>query len=307
MTQQQVESLIQLLDVEPQIEGGQDDIVYGSYVEFPPASLIDPRLIPDVLEILEVPLPFAREVTVSSLRWLQSLRSPIRTHVLSALGTPTASIQETGAFLLSFPQLAAGTAETNELVDVLLPSTVYEHDLPDSHRYWQPDPDDLNQNADDELLDLYRTRPVAVDRLIGEVKSLRVSFEATLDLTVQKAILFAVFSLIENFTRQRALLKAPQFHGQPKLEELVLKLLRNQVKDDRHRKEVVGALEPEKSWAKVIPEWELRNALAHDIGSVGIEAGKISFEDKNQKTHALTADGVFDALLEYVEDNLGDD
>lgn len=161
MTQQNIEDLIQFLDLQPQTDTGNDDFVFGNYVEFPRASQIDPDLIPAVLDALRVPLPFAGAVTVVSLRWLPTLSSTTRILVLGALGKPSVSTTSTGEFLLTFPNLNAQSEETLELVDHLLPTALYEHDLPRSHQHWQPDPEDLNGDPDDELLDLYRLRPVS--------------------------------------------------------------------------------------------------------------------------------------------------
>ena len=305
MTRQHIEDLIQLLDLQPQSESGNDDFVFGNYVEFPPASQIDPDLIPTVLDILGVPLPFAGAVTACSLRWLPSLSSSTRALVLESLGEPTVSTTEAGQYLLTFPYLNVRSEETTGLVDHLLPSTVYEQDLPDNQRHWQPDPEDLNRDPDDELLDLYRSRPVTLDTLIGELDSLRTTFDATQEPTVQKAILLACFSLVESFTRQRALLNVPRFPESPKVEQLLLKLLRREVENDQRRSHVVRALEPEKSWEKRIPEWELRNALAHDIGAVLIEDGEVSFEDAGRTVQKRVTDTLFVNLIDYANQNLG--
>lgn len=305
MPQQHIEDLIQLLDLQPQTEVGNDDFVFGNYVEFPPASQIDPQLIPAVLDILGVPLPFAGAVTACSLRWLPSLSPSIRALALEALGEPTVSTTEAGQYLLTFPYLDVRSEETTGLVDHLLPSTVYEHDLPDNRRHWQPDPEDLNRDPEDELLKLYRSRPVTLDTLIGELDSLRTTFDATQEPTVQKAILLACFSLVESFTRQRALLNVPRFPESPSVEQLLLKLLRREVENDGRRSQVVKALEPEKNWEKQIPEWKLRNALAHDIGAVRIQDGEIAFEDGDRRVQERIADKLFDDLIGYANRNLG--
>ncbi|TFB66931.1 hypothetical protein E3N86_00775 [Cryobacterium sp. Hz7] len=304
MTRQQIEDLVHLLDLQPQTEIGNDGFVFGNYIEFPSAIQIDRDLIPDVLDILGAPLPFEGAVTASSLHWLPKLNASTRALVLKTLGEPTVVTTETGEYLLRFPHLGVRQKETTELVDHLLPSTVYEHDLPDTHLYWQPDPENMNQDADDELLDLYRSQPVTLDTLIGELTSLHTTFEATGETTVQKAILLACFSLVESFTRQRALLKVPLFPDSPKLEQLLLKLLRREVVNDQRRRQVVNALEPEKLWEE-IPEWQLRNALAHDIGTVLIEDGTITFEDANRKPQKVLADQLFEGLISYANKTLG--
>lgn len=308
MAPQHIEDLIQLLDLEPQTDTGNDDFVFGNYVEFPPASQIDSDLIPDVLDVLGVPLPFAAAVTAASLRWLPNLSPSMRALALEALGEPVVSTTEAGEYLLTFPHLNPSSEETIELVDHLLPSTLYEHDLPDSQRYWQPDPEDLNRDPNDELLDLYLSRPVTLGTLIGELESLRTTFDETQESIVQKAILLACFSLVESFTRQRALLNAPRFPESPEVEQLLIQLLRREVENDERRSRVVEALEPEKNWEKQIPAWRLRNALAHDIGGVVIDDGQITFEDArrpHQNRVTVDADKLFDDLIGYANGNLG--
>lgn len=304
MVRQRLEELVRLLDLNPQPETGHDDFVFGNYVEFPIAAQIDPDLIPEVLDVLGVPLPFAGATTSSSLRWVQSLSSSTRALVIAALGEPAVSISESGEFLLKFPHLSTTSEETLELVDHVCPPALYESDLPESLRYGQPDPEDLSRDPDDELFDLYRSHPVALDKLIDELGSLRTTFESTQDNTVQKAVLLACFSLLESFTRQRALLNAPRFPESPKLEALILRLLRSEVRDDVKRDRVVKALEPEKSWDKQIPGWQLRNALAHDIGAVHVGEGEIIFEDDGT-TQKHQTDKLFDELINYARSNLG--
>ncbi|MCT1385885.1 hypothetical protein M4D54_09665 [Brachybacterium sp. p3-SID1565] len=304
MTQQNIENLIELLDLQPQTDTGNDDFAFGNYVEFPRASQIDPDLIPAVLDALRVPLPFAGAVTAVSLRWLPTLSSITRILVLGALGEPSVSTTSEGEFLLTFPTLDARSEETLELVDHLLPTALYEHDLPSSHQYWQPDPEDLNGDPDDELFDLYRLRPVSLGTLIDELEALRAMFETTQEPTVQKAILLACFSLVESFTRQRALLNAPRFPASPQVEQLVLDLLRREVQDDGRRNRVVKALEPEKTWETKIPEWQLRNALAHDIGAVLIGGGEVSYEDASRTVQTRATDKLFHDLIGYANSNL---
>lgn len=304
MNKQYMEELIQLLDLQPQVDSGNDDFVFGNYVEFPPASQIDPDLIPTVLDLLGVPLPFAGAVTACSLRWLPNLSPSTRALVLNTLGEPTVSTTEEG-FLFTFPSLIVSSNETSALVDHLVPAAAYEHDLPDSHQYWQPDPEDLNRNPDDELLELYRSQPVRLDTLIGELDSLRTKFDAIREPSVQKAILLACFSLIESFTRQRALFNVPRFPESPDVEQLILKLLRREVANEDRRSRVVKALEPEKSWDRQIPEWNLRNALAHDIGGVLISEGEITFEAAGGAVRKRSIDTLFDDLMGYANRNLG--
>lgn len=305
MALRRIEDMIQLLDLQPRTESGNDDFIFGNFVEFPPAAQIDPDLIPDLLDILGVPLPFAGAVTASSLHWLPSLSSSTRVLTLKALGEPTVSTTEAGEYLLTFPHLSVSSEGTLELMDHLLPSALYEHDLPDSQRYWQPDPEDLIRDSDYELLDLYRSRPVALATLIDELGSLRTIFDSTQEPTVQKAILLACFSLVESFTRQRALLNVPRFPESPNLEQLLLKLLRREVADDEKRSHVMKALEPKKHWDPKIPGWALRNALSHDIGAVAVEDGEISFEDAHRTAQKLVTDKLFADLIGYANTNLG--
>ena len=304
MTRQHIGKLIELLELQPQADTGNDGFVFGNYVEFPSAPQIDPDLISTVLDLLGVPLPFAGKVTASSLRWLPDLSPTTRGLVLGALGEASVSTTDRGDFLLTFPSLNAKSEETLELVDHLLPSTQYEHDLPEDQRYWQTDPEDLNRDPDDDLLDLFRSRPVAIDTLIGEIEALRATFDTTQESTVQKAILLACFSLVESFSRQRALVNAPRLPKAPQVERLVLNLLRREVQDDRRRSRVVKALEPGKVWNEQIPEWHLRNALAHDIGAVIVENGTISFEDANRIARTRGIEKLFDDLIGYANINL---
>lgn len=306
---QQFDDLIDLLNLEPQVESGNDDYIFGHYLEFPSASRIGLDLIPNVLEILGVPLPFGLVVEACSLSWLRDLNSFTRELVLGALGEPTVTMTDAGEFLLAFPSLRVDSAEVVELVDRLLPPTLYEPELPDDQRYWQPDADDLYGEPDDELLDLYRSRPVTCERLVGELRSLRATFDATGDSTVRKAILLACFSLVESFTRQRSLQRAPRFPRSPETEGLVLGLLRREVQNDERRQKVVNALEPGKAWEKQIPSWKLRNALAHDIDGVSIECGKVAFvapkQQQKDSVHTMESETIFENLIEYVRNNLG--
>lgn len=302
--QQRTDGLIQLLDLQPQVDMGNDDLIFGNYVKFPPASQINPDLFPDVLEMLALPLPFDGAVDVSSLRWLRNLTPSLRSLVLVALGQPSALTTGAGYFLLEFPNLDAESEETLELVNYLLPPAVYEHDLPADHQYWRPDPEDLNSDPNDELLALCRSRPVALDKLVSEIESLRREFDDAQTLIVQKAILLACFSLVESFTRQRALLNAPRFPESPSVEELILRLVRREVQDDTNRTAVMKALEPGKAWGKQIPEWKLRNALAHDIGAVTIDGKTISFEHPARVTQTRSIEKVFDDLIRYANANL---
>ena len=306
MPQKHIEDLIEILDLEPQIETGNDDFVFGNYVEFPSASQIDRALIPEVLNLLGVPLPFERAVEASFLAWLPNLDSATRTLVLEALGEPEISTSERGEFLLTFQNLTASSEKVLELVDLLMPSTLYEEDLADDLRYWQPDPEYLYGEPDDELLDLFGSRPVDLNTLIFELKSLRDTFAATHDSTVQKAILLACFSLVESFTHQRSLQNAPRFPDSPDVERLIRRLLTREIRDDGKRKQVVNTLEPEKTWQRRIPGWELRNALSHDIGGVVIAYGEASFEGQKPETptQMMSIESVFRDLIEYANSNL---
>lgn len=300
---QQFEELIDLLGLETEVETGNDDAVYGHYIEFGTASRHDPELFPAVLDFFGIPLPFEGAVRVSSLAWLPNLESKTLELTRLALGDPLLSITETGDFMVSFPQLRSDSEETLNLVDHLLPPTLYEHDLPESHRYWQPDPEDLYRDLDDDLMDLYREHPVPVDTLIGELASLRASADATSDPSAQKAFLFACFSLVESFTRQQALTCADRFTAAPEAREYILGLLRREVGRADQRRKLVEAFRPEKDYQH-IPHWSLRNKLAHDIGAVPLENGELTYESRPGESVTVGVVAVFDELITHANDHL---
>ncbi|MEX3510677.1 hypothetical protein VVR84_14145 [Kocuria carniphila] len=299
---QQFDELIDLLGLEVEVEIGNDDAVYGNYIQFGPASRHDPELFPAVLDFFGIPLPFDGAVPVSSLAWLPNLQRETLELTLHALGDPSLSITDTGEFLVSFPQLRSDSEETLSLVDYFLPSTLFEHDLPEKHRYWQPDPEDLYQDSDDDLMDLYQAHPVPVDTLIGELKSLRASAVSISDPSIQKALLFASYSLVESFTNQQALTYAGRFTAAPDATAYLLRLLRQELKTVDRRRKLVKAFRPEKEY-KEIPHWPLRNDLAHDIGAVPLENGQLTYEDRS-KPVTIAATELFDQLINYASNYL---
>lgn len=308
MSTQYIEDLIRLLDLEAQTDIGSEGFIFGNYLEFPAASEIDSELLCEVLEILGVPLPFKGEATASSFTWLPDLSPAIRALVLEVLGKPEVSAMESGDFLLRFPDLNASPERIIEIVEGLLPQTLYENDLPDSLRYWQPDPEDSNCDPNDELLSRFRSQPVTLNTLTAELRSLQETLDATQEPVVKKAIALAGFSLVESFARQRALLKAPDFPGLPKFDDYLKTLLSREVEKEDRRKRLVNALEPGKEWKQQIPSWKLRNALAHDIGGVSAERKEFTYavdSRKSEKREKITEKNLFEELLGYAEENLG--
>lgn len=300
---QQFEELINLLGLETVVETSNDGTTYGHYIEFGTASQHDPDLFPAVLDFFGLPLPFDSEVPISSLAWLPDLQPETLDLTLHAFGEPSLSISEAGEFLVSFPQLRPSSEETLNLVDHLLPPTLYEHDLPNRYRYWQPDPEDLHWDADDDWMDLYQVPLVPIDTLIGELTSLRTAADATPDPSTKKGLILASYSLVESFTRQQALTYAESFIASPNARKYLLRLLHRQVERADQRKSLVEAFRPEKKYQD-IPYRVVRNKLAHDIGAVRLENGELVYENKSGESFTVGATALFDELITYANDYL---
>lgn len=285
--------IIEMLDLSPEAEVGKDDFIFGNMIEFPPARELDSSQFPELLAEFSIDLPVDSKLDENFLENLLS----------------KADLDDAGRSLLlrvlEGSEIDWGSDEMFDLVDHLLPGTLYDTDLPSDLSYWQPD-DELYFDSEAEMLRLFQEQPVAVSALLSELASIKESFQKSQDTVVKKSLILACFSLVESYTRQRIMVNVPVLSASPELNKYIESLLEQETRTEQRRAKLISVLEPNKKWKEQIPFWQLRNALAHDFGSVHLAASEISYQSKSKKIEEITETEFFSSLVDYVETNLAE-
>ncbi|MDR7374657.1 hypothetical protein J2X28_001649 [Kocuria rhizophila] len=295
---QDYEALAQLLFLEPEQEMSyRDGMVFGNYLELPSAENISDDDLEEVLEHLGISLPSDAPMRVEGFSQLRILDVVGREQLLDMLGTPDLQFSDDGELFISFPDFTRDTSTLRSILATQLPMTVYEPDLPESMKYYS----DVELSLDWEY-DLMRQNweePVAVEALIEKIELMHEDYLTASSVILRKSVLLACFSLVEAFTRQRAIQNIPLNPSGSPFERHVFKIFEELVSNDVKRKDLVNILEPKKEWRQQIPLWRLRNALAHDIDGVDLNGKKLVYTFKRGRVEKIEAEKIFNDLIDY--------
>lgn len=283
-------------DIETEVETGNDDFVYGNYVDWDSFRKENEE---SLIEYFDVLLPWEKEISVSEYYDLINQDYFKNTSIIEDYDLDQLPLIEEAdnisEVIIQFPSFNGRII--SDIFDYFgVPSGVeYEYELPENLQYWHN-----MLKVDEDEYEYYKSNPIKFidfENTINEIKEKVV--DASDDLS-KKSLILSSMIISESLFKSILVEKIPNETNISEFSKNILtseinKKLRGNVKIRNGLfKELFGERAPEQMWTN------LRNSLAHDIESSTIEGENILFNNlKTNEENSFSIEELFAKQLEF--------
>ncbi|GEN94455.1 hypothetical protein [Pediococcus ethanolidurans] len=289
-------------DIEPELETGNDDFVFGNYVDWDRFRQDEEE---NLLAYFDIQLPWGEELFLSE--YFELLRQEVFQNTsivedcdLDKLKITTQSniISE---MVIQFPRRK--DSKSDEIISAVfdyygIPSgTEYEYELPEKLQYWH----NMLENGDLESeYENYRKYPLKFGAYKKTISEIALKVSNTSDTMTKKSLILSSFIISESLLKSAIVSKIPKETAISKFsKEILSKEIDNRLRGSvNKRNELFKQLFNEKAPKQ---EWiNLRNSLAHDIESSTIQGNEISYISFiDHKKYTVNFDNLFKQQMDF--------
>lgn len=285
-------------DIEVEVETGNDDFVYGNYVDWDSFREENKE---ELIEYFDVSLPWEKELSVTEYCDLINQGCFKNTSIIEDYDLDRLPLIEQASniseVIIEFPPF--DNKIISDIFDYFgVPSGMeFEYELPEELQYWH---NMLNDDYDEDEYEYYKTNPlqfIDFENTINEIKE-KVC-DASDDLS-KKSLILSSMIISESLFKSILVEKIPdetnisEFSKKILTKEINKKLRGNVELRNGLFKELYGEKAPEQTWTN------LRNSLAHDIESSTIEDQNVLFINlKTNEENNFSIDEIFSKQLEF--------
>ncbi|MBF2528412.1 hypothetical protein IA627_09205 [Listeria seeligeri] len=284
-------------DIETEIDTGNDDFVYGNYVDWDSFRIENEE---DLLEYFNVFLPWGKELTI--LEYADFIHQEIFSINPSLLdnlvqlpilrqGNYTSEIS------IQFPE--RNDPNSNSIISEIfdsygVPSDVeYEFELPDNLQYW-------HSMLEDSEYEYYKNYPVKFITYKETIHDIQLKVNTTNDELTKKSLILSALIISESLLKSTIVEKIPKENGISEFSQNILdseidRQLRGNVEIRNNLfKKLYKQKTPKQPWT------HLRNSLAHDIESSGINNQEVMYINlKEEEEESYSIDKLFEELMNF--------
>ena len=270
-------------DIQPEVETGNDDFVYGNYFDWDTFRKDEEE---NLLVSFDVDLPWGEELTWEEYSDFLNQEVFEHTSIVNDWGLDNLKIIKQGSYLselmLQFP--SRNDANSDDIVSAILdyyvvPSgTDYEYDLPEDLQYWHSM---LKNDFLEYEYDYYKNYPLTFREYEQTMADIQSKVSASLDALTKKSLLLSSFIISESLLKSAIVDKIPvESNVSDFSKEILSKEIDNKLRgsiDKRNElfKKLFNKKAPKQEWV------HLRNSLAHDIESSTIQGEEITYTSLN--------------------------
>jgi len=262
-------------DIEPEVEMGNDDFIYGNYVEW---DKFRNEYEEELLDDFGVKLPWDESLTLQEYIGFISQDIFQKTNLCQEYLEDNLLIEDTGELLydISIKFIKRNNEVSNDLISNIfdyygVPSgTEYESELPEYLRYWQDDFSDFDY-------DNYKKYPIKVEKYEQTIHDIFNDINSTTEQLIKKSLVLSSLIITESMFKSVIVEKIPEDNkisefGKEILQSEINKTLRgNNEGKNKLFKKLYKKKAPSQNWTN------LRNSLAHDIESSSIIENEITY------------------------------
>ncbi|GAB5052878.1 hypothetical protein [Pediococcus ethanolidurans] len=289
-------------NIEPELETGNDDFVFGNYVDWDRFRQDEEE---NLLAYFDIQLPWGEELFLSE--YFELLRQEVFQNTsivedcdLDKLEITTQSniISE---MVIQFPRRK--DSKSDEIISAVfdyygIPSgTEYEHELPEKLKYWH---NMLENGYLESEYENYRKYPLKFGTYKKTISEIALKVSNTSDTLTKKALILSSFIISESLLKSAIVSKIPKETAISKFsKEILSKEIDNKLRGSvNKRNELFKQLFNEKAPKQ---EWiNLRNSLAHDIESSTIQGNEISYISFiDHKEYTVNFDNLFKQQMDF--------
>ncbi|MDG2958811.1 hypothetical protein [Exercitatus varius] len=262
-------------DIETGTQTGNDDFIYGNYVEW---DKFRNEKEEKLLECFGIILPWDKEITLSKYIEVISQDVFINTSIINDYLKRNITFKNNDNLLyeiiIKFP--SRNSEFSDKLISKIfdyyeVPSgTQYEYELPEDLQYW-------NNSYEENEYQNYIDYPLKFEEYPQTIKDIKLKIERANDNLTKKALILASFSITESLYKNIIVKEIPKENkisnfSQKILDDEINKLLRGSNENkNKLFKSLLNKVPPKQPWL------DLRNSLAHDIEDAKVDENKIEF------------------------------
>lgn len=262
-------------DIETGIQTGNDDFIYGNYVEWDKFRNENEE---QLLKYFGIILPWDKEITLSKYIEVISQDVFINTSIINNYLKRNITFKNNDNLLyeiiIKFP--SRNSEFSDKLISKIfdyyeVPSgTQYEYELPEDLQYW-------NNSYEENEYQNYIVYPLKFEEYPQTIKDIKLKIERANDNLTKKALILASFSITESLYKNIIVKEIPKENkisnfSQKILDDEINKLLRGSNENkNKLFKSLLNKVPPKQPWL------DLRNSLAHDIEDAKVDENKIEF------------------------------
>lgn len=276
-------------DINTEVETGNDDFVYGNYVEWDRFRRENEEAL---LDYFGVELPWGKTLTVQEYIDFISQEIFQKTNLSKEYLEKDLLMDNTSEYLydISIKFIDRNNKISDSFVSSIfdyyeVPSgTDYENELPEYLRYWKEDFSGFDY-------DNYRKYPIKVEKYEEIINDIFNKVDSNTDELIKKSLLLSSLIITESMFKSVIVEKIPQDNeisefGKEIIQAEIDRILRgnNEGKNTLFKK-LYKEKAPDQKWVY------LRNSLAHDIESSTItnnEIKYINFKNENVETYKIS-------------------
>lgn len=306
------EDMIEIISPYNGVDSGNDDFIYGAYLEWPLIRSLDENIIITLLEYFDLFFPFGERIDLSDLvkgRLLSNIPEvfpSIKSSIMEKVGLYDCDEElrlESDIWSLSiqFPELDDIHDEIAELLAKLgVPEgTKYENggelnNYPEWTRYFAE-----SEYSDYEYYSKFSSSYINFEDDMENIK--KKLFEYENDELIVKSMILSAFIHTESFVKSKIVDKIPNIEDSVKnthFKEILKNEIEKNLKTTDGRKKLFKKFN-DNNKLKNIPNVELRNILAHDISSPSVKNKKIIFKSNEDNIKELEIELVINELVTY--------
>lgn len=283
-------------DIEPEVEIGNDGLVYGNYVEWDRFRQENEE---ELLSSFDVHLPWGKKLCLTE--YLEFLNQEVfeNTSIISDWDLNKLKIMtqgnDTSEIIIQFP--TREDCNSKEIVSAIfdyyeVPSgTEYEYELPERLQYWNTMLENGYLENEYEYYKKYPLKFRVYERTISDIQS---KVNNSLDTLSKKSLILSSFIISESLLKSAIVSKIPEETAISEFSKNILSTeIGNRLRGSvNKRNELFKQLFKEKAPKQ---EWiNLRNSLAHDIESSTIQGNEITYESLTDgKEYTVSIDDLF--------------
>ncbi len=292
-------------DIEPELETGNDDIVYGYYVDWDGFRQKNKE---DLLSSFDVHLPWGERLYLSE--YLEFLNQEVfeNTSIISDWDLDKLQIVTQGnnisEIIIQFP--TSNDCNSDEIVSAIfdyyeVPSgTEYEYELPEKLQYWNTM---LENDYHENEYEYYKKYPLEFRTYEQTIFDIQSKVNNSLDILSKKSLILSSFIISESLLKSAIVSKIPE---ETAISEFSKKILSTEINnklrgsvDKRNAlfKQLFKEKAPKQEWVN------LRNSLAHDIESSIIQGNEITYTSLSDgKEYTVNFDDLFKQQITFYKE-----
>ncbi|MBM6615049.1 hypothetical protein JTF06_09135 [Desemzia sp. RIT804] len=292
-------------DIETEIETGNDDFIYGNYVDWDRFRAENED---NLLDYFDVSLPWGKKLTI--LEYADFIKQEVFTNTAISDNYNLTKLpvskqgEDISKLYIQFPN--RNDSDSDKLIFEIfnhfeVPSDQeYEYELPEDLQYWHTLlVDEYSENE----YEYYKNYPVEFTTYKDAIYDIQSKVNGTSDTLTKKSLILSSLIISESLLKSIIVKKTPRETGISEFSQEIIsseisKKLRGSVETRNGLfKKLFNRNTPKQNWVN------LRNSLSHDIESSFIKDKNIIFTNmKEDKEETYSIDNLFKNQIEFYKE-----